>query len=65
MNTNKENKNKSCNIQNVVRSGFDLKKFNSDLNKAKMQFAKAFNSYLNSKEYKVMIERFKKAGAIS
>lgn len=53
-----------CAIQNVVRSGFDLKKFNIDLNKAKMQFAKACNNYLNSKEHKAMIEAFKKVGAI-
>jgi hypothetical protein len=54
-----------CTIQNVVRSGFDFKKFNSDLNKAKMQFSKSCNNYLNSKEHKAMIEAFKKVGAIS
>ena len=64
MSINKETETKPCSIQNVVRSGFDLKKFNSDLNIAKMQFAKACNNYLNSKEHKAMIEAFKKVGAI-
>ena len=53
-----------CTIQNVVRSGFDLKKFNSDLNKARIQFSKACSNYLNSKEHMAMIEAFRKVGAI-
>jgi hypothetical protein len=53
-----------CTIQNVVRSGFDFKKFNSDLNKARIQFSKACINYINSKEHKAMIEAFSKVGAI-
>jgi len=40
-------------------------KINSELSKSKKLLAKAFNKYLNSKEYKEMIEAFKKVGAIN
>lgn len=51
-------KNKNSKIQQPC-----FNKFNSDLNKAKMHFSKAFNNYLKSKEHKTMIEAFKKLGA--
>jgi len=53
-----------CTIPSVVRSGFDLKKINKNLNKAKKDFSKGCNNYINSKEHKVMIKYFKKIGAI-
>jgi len=60
----KNTETKQCTIPSVVRSGFDLKKFNKDLNKAKQDFSKACNNYIKSKEHKAMIEYFKKIGAI-
>jgi len=66
MNTeqNSDKTEKALRIGSVVRSGFDFKKFNSDLNKVKKQFAKACTNYLNSKQHKAMIQAFKKVGAI-
>ena len=52
-----------CNVPNVVRSG-KIDSINTEFTKAIKIFAKACNSYLNSKEHKAMIEIFKKAGAI-
>ncbi|WP_252937155.1 hypothetical protein [Roseivirga pacifica] len=47
--------------ENILRNGF-FQKFNKDVNNASKQFAKASNRFLKSKEYKAMIESFKKIG---
>lgn len=52
------------NIPIVVRSG-KIDSINAEFTKARKDFAKACNNYLNSKEHKAMIEAFKKVGAIS
>ena len=50
-------------IHGVVRSG-NVDSINAEFPKAIKEFAKACNNYLNSKDYKAMIESFKKVGAI-
>ena len=47
----------------VVRCG-NSPNLSVEFMKAKKQLAKACKNYLNSKEYKAMIEAFKKVGAI-
>lgn len=56
-------KQKQCDIHVVVRSG-NVDSINAEFTKARKDFAKACNNYLNSKEHKAMIEAFKKVGAI-
>lgn len=54
---------KSESISGVMRSG-NTDSINKEFIKARKDFSKACNNYLNSKEHKAMIEAFKKVGAI-
>ena len=62
--TLKKAQNQALHIPDVVRSG-KIDSINAEFTKARKEFAKACNNYLNSKEHKAMIEAFKKVGAIS